>query len=155
MAKRADSKYLSGARTDNWLKIKTSKRQEVVIAGFTAPRRTPPFFGALTLAFAKSTAGAISAMSAQASATRSSKSCTQAHKAQDGKITVRQKKERRGRHDLGQASARCEVKFTEWTSSGEMRHPVYLGLREDRRAEDATREREEHRADKKARGPRS
>lgn len=50
MAKRGDSKYLSGARTDNWLKIKTSKRQEVVIAGFTAPRRTRPFFGALALA---------------------------------------------------------------------------------------------------------
>ena len=50
MAKRADSKYLSGNRTDNWLKIKTSKRQEVVIAGFTAPRRTRPFFGALVLA---------------------------------------------------------------------------------------------------------
>ena len=50
MAKRADSKYLSGARTDNWLKIKTSKRQEVVIVGFTAPRRTRPFFGALALA---------------------------------------------------------------------------------------------------------
>src|SRR6266404_1126307 len=33
MAKRADSKYLSGTRTDNWLKIKASKRQEVVIAG--------------------------------------------------------------------------------------------------------------------------
>jgi bifunctional non-homologous end joining protein LigD len=50
MAKRADSKYLSGARTNSWLKIKTSKRQEVVIAGFTAPRRTRPFFGALSLA---------------------------------------------------------------------------------------------------------
>jgi bifunctional non-homologous end joining protein LigD len=50
MAKRADSKYLSGTRTDDWLKIKTSRRQEVVIAGFTAPRRTRPFFGALTLA---------------------------------------------------------------------------------------------------------
>ena len=50
MAKRADSQYLSGARTDNWLKIKTSKRQEVVIAGFTAPRRTRPCFGALALA---------------------------------------------------------------------------------------------------------
>jgi len=47
MAKRAESMYLSGARTDRWLKIKTSKRQEVVIAGFTAPRRTRPFFGAL------------------------------------------------------------------------------------------------------------
>jgi bifunctional non-homologous end joining protein LigD len=50
MAKRADSKYLSGARTKDWLKIKTSKRQEAVIAGFTAPRKTRPFFGALTLA---------------------------------------------------------------------------------------------------------
>jgi bifunctional non-homologous end joining protein LigD len=50
IAKRADSKYVSGGRTENWLKIKTSKRQEVVIAGFTAPRRTRPFFGALALA---------------------------------------------------------------------------------------------------------
>ena len=36
----------------------------------------------------------------------------------------------------------AEVKFTEWTSSGEMRHPVYLGLRTDKRAEDVVRERE-------------
>src|SRR5215212_8237902 len=50
MAKRAHSEYLSGDRTDNWLKIKTSKRQEVVVVGFTAPRRTRPYFGALTLA---------------------------------------------------------------------------------------------------------
>src|SRR5437588_7619499 len=32
IAKRSESKYLSGVRTDNWLKIKSSKRQEVVIA---------------------------------------------------------------------------------------------------------------------------
>ena len=38
MAKRANSMYVSGGRTADWLKIKTSKRQEVVIAGFTAPR---------------------------------------------------------------------------------------------------------------------
>ena len=50
MAKRADSKYVSGGGTDNWLKIKTSKRQEVVIAGVTAPMRSRPFFGALVLA---------------------------------------------------------------------------------------------------------
>ncbi|MEH2562250.1 ATP-dependent DNA ligase [Bradyrhizobium sp. AZCC 2289] len=42
MAKRADSAYTSGSRTPDW--------QEVVIAGFTAPRRTRPFFGALVLA---------------------------------------------------------------------------------------------------------
>jgi bifunctional non-homologous end joining protein LigD len=50
MAKRADSLYVSPGRTTEWLKIKTSTRQEVVIAGFTAPRRARPFFGALSLA---------------------------------------------------------------------------------------------------------
>jgi bifunctional non-homologous end joining protein LigD len=38
----------------------------------------------------------------------------------------------------------AEVKFNEWTSSGEMRHPVYLGLREDKRAVDVVREDETH-----------
>ena len=50
IAKRASSLYLSGARTADWLKIKTARRQEVVIAGFTAPRRSRPHFGALVLA---------------------------------------------------------------------------------------------------------
>ena len=39
----------------------------------------------------------------------------------------------------------AEVKFTEWTSSGEMRHPVYLGLREDKRAENIVIKREKQR----------
>lgn len=39
----------------------------------------------------------------------------------------------------------AEVKFTEWTRSGEMRHPVYLGMREDKRAEDVVLEREKPR----------
>jgi bifunctional non-homologous end joining protein LigD len=33
-----------------------------------------------------------------------------------------------------------EVKFTEWTSEAEMRHPVFLGLRTDKKALDAVRE---------------
>ena len=36
----------------------------------------------------------------------------------------------------------AEVKFTEWTDAGEMRHPAFLGLREDKRAEDVVREKE-------------
>jgi bifunctional non-homologous end joining protein LigD len=50
VAKRAGSRYLSGARSKDWLKIKTGKRQEAVIVGFTAPRRSRPYFGALVLA---------------------------------------------------------------------------------------------------------
>jgi ATP-dependent DNA ligase len=36
----------------------------------------------------------------------------------------------------------AEVKFAEWTSKGELRQPVYLGLRLDKRAKDVVRERE-------------
>ncbi|MBV8922149.1 MAG: DNA polymerase LigD [Bradyrhizobium sp.] len=36
----------------------------------------------------------------------------------------------------------AEVKFAEWTSKGELRQPVYLGLRTDKNAKDVVRERE-------------
>jgi bifunctional non-homologous end joining protein LigD len=34
----------------------------------------------------------------------------------------------------------AEVKFAEWTKGGEMRHPVYLGLRTDKPATQVVRE---------------
>jgi bifunctional non-homologous end joining protein LigD len=39
----------------------------------------------------------------------------------------------------------AEVKFAEWTGKGELRQPVYLGLRSDKRAKDVVRERERSR----------
>lgn len=39
----------------------------------------------------------------------------------------------------------AEVKFTEWTSAGEMRHPAFLGLREDKKARDVVLEKEARR----------
>jgi bifunctional non-homologous end joining protein LigD len=143
MAKRADSKYLSGHRTDNWLKIKTSKRQEVVIAGFTAPRRTRPFFGALVLAVREENAWRyighvgtgfshkiLEELHGKFVKLKAARSPFPA-KVKDEAVTTWVK-----------PSLVAEVKFTEWTSSGEMRHPVYLGLRSDKRAADVTRERE-------------
>jgi bifunctional non-homologous end joining protein LigD len=143
MAKRADSKYLSGDRTNNWLKIKISKRQEVVIAGFTAPRRTRPFFGALALAVREKNAWRyighvgtgfshkiLEELHGKLVKLKAARSPFPA-KVKDEAVTTWVK-----------PSLVAEVKFTEWTSSGEMRHPVYLGLRSDKRAADVTRERE-------------
>jgi bifunctional non-homologous end joining protein LigD len=137
---------VSGGRTDNWLKIKTSKRQEAVIAGFTAPRRTRPFFGALALplrekdgwrsighvgtGFSHKT---LEELHGKLVKLKSAKSPFSA-KVKDEAVTTRVK-----------PSLVAEVKFTEWTSSGEMRHPVYLGLRTDKRAQDVIREREKPR----------
>ena len=49
MAKRADSIYQPGARTKDWLKIKTEKRQEAVIGGYTRNEGTSKPFSALLL----------------------------------------------------------------------------------------------------------
>jgi bifunctional non-homologous end joining protein LigD len=151
MAKRADSSYVSGARTDNWLKIKTSKRQEAVIAGFTAPRRTRPFFGALTLALREGRGWryighvgtgfsheTLEELHGKLIKLRTAKSPFPG-KVKDEVVTTWVK-----------PALVAEVKFTEWTSSGEMRHPVYLGLRSDKRAEDVVREREKPRRRAKA-----
>ena len=50
MAKRAAGLYYSGKRTREWLKFKAMNEQEVVIVGYTAPRRSRRYFGALVLA---------------------------------------------------------------------------------------------------------
>jgi ATP-dependent DNA ligase len=39
----------------------------------------------------------------------------------------------------------AEVKFSEWTAAGEMRHPAFLGLREDKKPKDVMLEKEVHR----------
>lgn len=47
MAKKADSLYVPGERTRNWLKLKANKRHEVVIGGFTNNENSPKLFSAL------------------------------------------------------------------------------------------------------------
>jgi bifunctional non-homologous end joining protein LigD len=40
----------------------------------------------------------------------------------------------------------AEIKFTEWTSGGEMRHPAFLGLRQGKKATDVVLEKEQRRS---------
>jgi bifunctional non-homologous end joining protein LigD len=147
MAKRAESAYVSGARTADWLKTKTSKRQEVVIAGFTAPRRTRPFFGALVLAVRENN---VWRYIGHVGTGFSHKILEELHdklvklKVEKSPFPTKVKDE--AVTTWVKPSLVAEVKFAEWTSSGEMRQPVYLGLRADKRAEEVVRERERTRA---------
>ncbi len=50
IAKRAAGLYSSGKRTREWLKFKAVHEQEVVIVGYTEPRRSRRYFGSLVLA---------------------------------------------------------------------------------------------------------
>jgi bifunctional non-homologous end joining protein LigD len=143
MAKRADSTYRSGERTTNWLKIKTANRQEAVIAGFTAPRRSRRHFGALVLAVRDEKqwryVGNVGAGFSLAL-------LAELQKMLAPLITPRSpfgaKIKNQGVTTWVKPKIVAEIKFTEWTTAGEMRHPVFLGLRTDKHAEDVVLEKE-------------
>lgn len=143
IAKRAVSLYYSGKRTREWLKFKAVHEQEVVIVGYTEPRRSREYFGALVLAVRENAEkrwvyvghvgtgfdqAVLKSLHATMQPLRSAKKPFE-QKVKDEAATTWLKPNLVG-----------EVKFTEWTTNGEMRHPVFLGLRTDKKAHDVVRE---------------
>ena len=136
IAKRAAGLYYSGKRTREWLKFKAVHEQEVVIVGYTEPRRSRKYFRlagacgtrqseeALDLCWAcrhrLRPGGAEVALWNDAAA---------AHRQE----ALRSKSEVRERNHWLIPKLVGEVKFTEWTSDGEMRHPAFLGFRTEKR----------------------
>jgi hypothetical protein len=89
------------------------------------------------------------AMSGRGSLMPCSKSCMEAMEAVAAAhtvIAIQAAGEGRGDHPWVKPKLVGEVKFTEWTSGGEMRHPAFLGLREDKKPKDVVLEKEERRS---------
>ena len=141
MAKRADSRYLSGARSKDWLKIKVAKRQEAVIVGFTAPKRTRPRFGALVLAVRERKDWRyVGHVGTGFSHAMLEELHTKTLPLRTAKSPFKQRIKDEAVTTWIKPKLVAEVKFTEWTSGGEMRHPAFLGLREDKKATDVVLE---------------
>jgi bifunctional non-homologous end joining protein LigD len=141
MAKLATSHYYSGQRTRDWLKVKASHGQEVVIVGFTAPRRSRQYFGSLLLAVRD---GKTWRYVGRAGTGFDQAALKSLHERMVPLITetkpVAEKVPDLGNTMWIKPKLVAEVKFTEWTSKGEMRHPVFLGLRSDKKAAEVVRE---------------
>lgn len=142
IAKLASGHYHSGKRTREWLKVKASQEQEVVIVGFTAPRGSRRCFGSLLLAVRDGRgwkyAGRVGA--------GFNEKMLRAIYAQLVPLITRAKPiEVKVPNEANTTWVKpklvAEIKFTEWTAGGEMRHPVFLGLRTDKPATEVTRER--------------
>ena len=141
MAKLASGLYSSGKRTRQWLKFKAVNEQEVVVVGYTAPRRSRKYFGALVLAVRESSQWQYvghAGTGFDEETLQMLYNKMQPLKTKAKPFTVKVKDEAQTTWLRPQLVA--EVKFTEWTDRGEMRHPVYLGLRGDKKATDVMRE---------------
>jgi bifunctional non-homologous end joining protein LigD len=141
MAKLAGGRYHSGQRTREWLKVKASQEQEVVIVGFTAPKGQRRFFGSLVLAVRD---GKAWTYAGRAGTGFTQASLRELHDKLVPLITTAKPVAAKVPNQAGTTWVKpklvAEVRFTEWTAAGEMRHPVFLGLRTDKKATEVIRE---------------
>jgi DNA ligase D-like protein (predicted ligase) len=141
IAKRAESIYTAG-RSRDWLKFKCSNQQEFVIGGYTDPQGERFGFGALLVGYweqGKLTyAGKVGTGYNEDILRRLSKRLA-ALETSAPVFTAGEGLPRRGVH-LVKPALVCEVAFTEWTTDGKLRHPRFLGLRDDKDARSVVRE---------------
>ena len=115
--------------------------QEVVIVGYTAPRRSRKYFGAIVLAVRQSSQWQYVGHAGTGFGEETLRMLydkMQPLKTKTKPFTAKVKDEARTTWLRPELVA--EVKFAEWTDRGEMRHPVFLGLRADKKAADVIRE---------------
>ena len=141
IAKDAASPYQPGRRSPAWRKIKLLHEQEFVVGGWTEPRHTRSYFGALLLGVYDGTnlvyVGHTGTGFDEKELARVSR-LLQAREIDHSPFATAFKTNEPAhwaRPDLV-----AQIKFTEWTADARLRHPVYLGLRDDKPAREVVRE---------------
>ena len=149
IGKRLNAPYEVGRRTGAWIKLKISLEQEFVIGGYTEPQGSRPYFGALLVGYHE---GGKLMFASKVGTGFDTKTLKELH--------AKFQKLRRdpcpfanapnARQGLSRALMRrsswvepklvCQVRFTEWTDDGGLRHPSFLGLRDDKQPGEVVRE---------------
>ena len=137
MAKRKDSLYYPGKRSADWLKIKHHRSDEAVIAGFTAPRGGRKYFGALVLgAFVNGRFTYIGHTGSGFNTETLKEVYAKLQPIITEKSPFTEKVKTNMPVTWVQPKYVCELQFSEWTSDGKLRHPIFLRLRDDKTVND-------------------
>lgn len=140
VAKRARSRYIGG-RSRDWIKIKCQRRQEFVIGGYTDPQGGRTFFGALHLGLYQEKKLIYVSKVGTGFDTRTLKSVWEKLQPLARTNSPFDEKSPAGRgHHWVEPKLVCEVRFSDWTHDGGIRHPAFLGLRADKKPEDCRKE---------------
>jgi len=154
MAKKADSIYVEGTRTKDWLKIKTEQRQEVVIGGFTKNEGSSKKFSSLLVGVFKNKKLIFTGKIGTGFTEKLQKELMEKfepliipHSPFVNEPDVNQPSRFRPNPPKALAvwlkpELICEVSYRELTNDGVMRHPSFRGLREDKKPEEVVLEKE-------------
>lgn len=152
MAKKANSVYIPGARSKDWLKIKTAKHQELIIGGYTKNEGTPKPFSALLLGWfmqgefhhvtpvgtgfnIKTQKEILEKLQPLKTA-----ACPFIHPSAYNKPSRFRPNPPKATVTWVRPEMVCEISYREMTRDGSIRHPSFRGLREDKKAKDVVRE---------------
>jgi bifunctional non-homologous end joining protein LigD len=143
IAKRADAPYRAG-RTKDWLKFKCLSGQEFVVGGFTDPQRSRIGFGALLLGYYDPGGRLVYAGKVGTGFTNQ-----MLRSLHDRLAAIERPSPAFEAGPLPRSEAGVhwveprlvgEVVFSEWTTAGELRHPRFEGLRDDKDPREVVRE---------------
>jgi bifunctional non-homologous end joining protein LigD len=156
IAKKADSKYFPGERSKDWLKIKTGKRQEVIIGGYTQNEGSNKAFSSLLVGVFEKGKLQYTGKIGTGFSQKLQKEMMQQFRPLISKecpftFVPDINKPSRFRPNPPNATATwlkpaliCEVSYAEMTSDGVMRHPSFEGMRDDKNVTEVVKEKEKH-----------
>jgi len=142
IAKEAHSVYHTGKRTRDWRKIKIVHEQEFAVGGWTDSRTADRPFGALLLGYYEDGGLKYAGHTGSGFNQRELERVIRLLKPLEvaaSPFTARPRTNQRPHWTKPALVA--QVKFTEWTDDGLLRHPIYLGTRDDVKPETVRRER--------------
>jgi DNA ligase D-like protein (predicted ligase) len=141
IAKRADSVYVS-KRSRDWLKFKCWEEQEFVIGGYTDPKGGRIGFGALLIGYYEN--GKLRYAGKVGTGFDTDQLTGLARKLSSLEIKsspfADEVKAGKGIHWV-KPKLVAQVRFTQWTRDGRLRHPLFLGIRRDKDPSEVVRER--------------
>ncbi len=141
IAKKKDSRYQVGKRSPDWLKIKNIHTQEAVIVGFTEPKGSRQYFGSLLLAVHDkgklvSIGNVGTGFTTRTLAEIYKKLVPLKRKTSPLDVPIKETPDITWVNPV----LVCNVKYSEITEEGSVRHPVFQGLRVDKTPEEVIRE---------------
>ena len=144
IVKRPDGRYASGSRSPSWQKLKFTRTEEFVVGGWTAPRGSRRHFGALLLGYYADGsrrsrtaplvfAGQVGTGFTDAELGRMAGLLEPLETDAPPFVELVHPKPSEQRHWVEPVLV-VQTSFSQWTPDGVLRHPVYHGLRNDKRA---------------------
>jgi bifunctional non-homologous end joining protein LigD len=139
VAKNLESKYVE-KRSREWLKVKVNRESEFVIAGYTKPSGSRQYLGALLLGVYEGNKLRYAGKVGTGFDTETLRTLSEQLKKLKQQKSPFADEVREKNATFVRPKLVAQIAYTEWTKDGRLRHPAFLGLRDDKAPHEVRKE---------------